>query len=78
MGCHCAPIFEVDFLASFSITPKEVSIDFINFLADLLGQKGALHDVSGYGRSDEVDKSEDSQGREFWLYKKPFCHGSCR
>ena len=57
MGCHCAPIFEVDILASFSITPKEVSIDFINFLTDLLGQKGALHDVGGYGGSDGVDKS---------------------
>ena len=47
----------MDFLASFGITPKEVSIDFINFLADLLGQKGALHDVGGYGGSDGVDKS---------------------
>ena len=45
------------FLQASVSPPKEVSIDFINFLADLLGQKGASHDVGGYGGSDGVDKS---------------------
>ena len=53
--------------------PKEVFIDFINFLADLLGQKGALHDVRGDGRSDGVDKSEVThKGESFGLPRSQF------
>ena len=50
----------------FGVTPKKISADLVNLLADSLRQEGALHDVGVDGRCDRINESETTrEGKAF-------------